>query len=156
MAGASPVQTQEDLVPPAPAAIGYRLAGVLLAPAVAVAMHVIMAGPVGLTLEVPAGPGSSELQSLNLLTTALFTLGISLAGWFSVMALTKGLGDLRGRRIWTMVAFAVYAISILPLFALDTSLGAKWGLFALHTVVAVVLIPTLSSGSVAEPLHRDS
>jgi MFS family permease len=154
MAGASPVQTQEDIVPPAPAAIGYRLAGVLLAPPVALAMHLVLVGPFALTLQVPAGPGSSGTQELSLLTTALFTLGIAVAGWISVMALTAFLGDERGRKIWTTVAFAVFVVSIIPIAVIDNSLGAKWGLFALHLAVAVVLIPTLSSGTRAEPLDR--
>ncbi len=155
MAGASPVQTQEDLVPPAPAAIGYRLAGVVLAPAVAVAIHVVLTGPFGLALQTQP-PGADGLQDLPLLTTALFTLGIGLVGWLSVVLLTRSLGEEKGRRIWMTVAFAVLAVSIVPIAFLDIGLGAQIGMVVLHAVVAVVLIPTLSSQSPAEPLHRDS
>lgn len=154
MAGASPVQTQEDLVPPAPAASGYRLAGVLLAPAVAVVVHLVLVGPFGLAVRIPASPGSTQLQDLSLLTTVLFTLGIGLAGWAAMAVLTRTLGPPTGRRLWIVLAVAVWLVSLLPILALDISTGAKWGLVALHTAVALVLIPSLASTRRAQPLDR--
>lgn len=150
MAGASPVQTQEDLVPPAPAAIGYRWAGVLLAAPVAVAVQVILSGPFGIDLQVPESPGSSALRDLDLLTTTLFSLGIGLVGWLAVALLEKGLGGERGRRLWILLAFGVFVVSIIAIAPLDVPISAKWGLFVLHAVVAVVLIPTLVNGKAAE------
>lgn len=149
MAGAVPVQTQEDLVPPPPIAVGYRLVGVLLAPAVAVAVHVALIGPFGLDLQVPEQPGSSSLGSLDLLATALVALGVGLVGWLTVALLERSLGGPRGRRIWMILAFAFFVLSLVPVIVLDVPMGAKWGLFALHVVVATVLIPTLSNGRTA-------
>lgn len=142
------------MIPPAPAAIGYRWAGVLLAPAVAVAVHLILVGPLGLELRLPKSPGSDQLQDLPLLTTFLFTLGIGLAGWLTIVVLQRFFGLVRGRRLWMVLAFAVLALSLVPVAVLDIPTEAKWGLVALHVIVALVLIPTLSSASPAEPLHR--
>lgn len=154
MAGASPVQTQEDLIPPAPAAIGYRLAGVFLAPAVAVAAHLVLVGPIGLELHVPESPASDQLQELDLLTTFLFTLGIALAGLVTVILLQRFLGQVGGRRLWIVLALGVLVLSLIPIALLDIPTGVQWGLVALHALVALVLIPTLSSARPAEPLHR--
>ncbi|WP_370327442.1 DUF6069 family protein [Euzebya sp.] len=156
MAGASPVQTQEDLVPPAPAAIGYRLAGVVLAPAVAVVVHLVLAGPVGLDLQVPETPGSSTLTELSLLTTFGVALVLALAGWALVRALEAFLGGPRGRRLWTTIAVGVAVLSLIPVALLDIDAGAKLGLVGLHLAVALVLIPSLANGTPAEPLHRDT
>ncbi|CAN5294720.1 hypothetical protein BH23ACT9_BH23ACT9_03650 [soil metagenome] len=153
MAGASPVQTQEDLVPPAPAAIGYRLSGVLLAPAVAAAVHVAIIGPFGVDLQVPEIPGGT-LTTLPILTTTLITLGVALVGWLAVVLLERGLGGPRGRRIWTLLAFALFTVSLVPIIAIDAPISAKWGLFALHVVVALLLIPSLANGQQGPPLTR--
>lgn len=151
MAGAVPVQTQEDLIPPAPIALGYRWAGVLLAPAVAVVMHVILIGPFGLDLQIPAGPGSSDLQPLGILTTTVVTLILGALGWLLVMGLESIAGGPRGRRIWTVVGVGVFVVSLVPVALLDVDLGAKWGLFALHLAVALVLLPTLANGTESRP-----
>lgn len=146
MAGAaSPPQTQEDIVPPEPVAVGYRLAGALLAPAVAVVMHVILIGPFGLDLRTPETLGSAELETLDLLTTALVTLGVALAGWLAIALLERGLGPERGRSIWLWVAFGAYLASLAAIAPLDISQGAAWGLVALHSAVALVIIPTVGS-----------
>lgn len=149
MAGASPVQTQEDLVPPAPSAIGYRLTGVLLAAPVAVATQVLLAGPFGIDLQVPEGPGSSALRDLDLLSTTVVALVLSLVGLLVVKLLERGLGGERGRRIWVTLAFVVFVVSLAPVAVLDVPISVKWGLFVLHAVVALVLIPTLSNGRAA-------
>ncbi|HUG87115.1 MAG TPA: DUF6069 family protein [Euzebya sp.] len=149
MAGAVPVQTQEDLVPPPPIAVGYRLSGVLLAPAVAVAVHVVLIGPVGLDLQVTQGPGSSSLVPLSLLATVLVALVVGLLGWLAVALLERGLGGPRGRRIWTILALVVFMVSLVPVIVLDVPQSARWGLFTLHATVALVLLPTLSSGRTA-------
>lgn len=146
MAGAAaPPQTQEDIIPPQPVAVGYRLGGVLLAPAVAIAIHVLLIGPFGLDLRVPESPGSSTLVELGLLTTTLATLGIGLAGWLAITLLERGLGSERGRAIWMWVAFGVLALAIAAIAPLDIEPGAAWGLVVLHSFVALVLIPTLGS-----------
>lgn len=145
MAGAIPKQTQEDIVPPAPIAVGYRLAGVLLAAPVAVATQLAIEAPFGVDLRIPDAPGSAQLQDLSLLQTALFVLALSLVSWLAVVLLERGLGRERGRRIFMAVAFAVLAVSILPIAAIDVPLGAQWGLVALHSVVALVLIPTMAA-----------
>ena len=146
MAGAaSPPQTQEDIIPPEPVAIGHRLLGELLDPAVAVAMHVILAGPFGIDLQIPESPGSSTLQSLPLLTTTLATLVIGLLGWAAITLLERGLGDERGRGIWLWVAFGVFVVSLAPIAGLDINTGQGWGLVALHAAVALVLIPSVGS-----------
>lgn len=142
-------------MPPAPAAIGYRLAGVLLAAPVAVATHVVLSGPFGIELQVPEGPASSALRDLDLLTTTLFALGVSLVGLLVVKLLEMGLGGERGRRIWVTLAFAVFVVSLAPVAVLAVPISAKWGLFVLHVAVALVLIPTLSNGQASDPLHRD-
>jgi hypothetical protein len=147
MAGAVPIQTQEDLVPPPAVALGYRISGVLLAPAVAAAVHLAVIGPFGIDLQVPESPGSSTLASLPILTTVLVTLGVALAGWLTVGLLERGLGGERGRRIFTFIAAAVFVVSLVPIVAADIGAGARWGLFAMHVAVAAILIPTLASGT---------
>lgn len=153
MAGAIPVQTQEDIVPPPPAPIGYRLGGVLLAPAVAVTIHLALRGPFGLDLQVPESPGSSTLAELTLLTTTVFTLVLSLVAWISVLLLERGLGADRARGIWRWVAFGVFVASLLVIPTLDISAGAMWGLVAIHAAVALVLIPMMTAkGQPAAPV----
>lgn len=149
MAGAVPVQTQEDLVVPAPAAIGFRLSGVLLAAPVAVATQLVLAGPLGLDLQVPQSLGSSTLDELGLLETTVVVLVISLVGSLTVRLLEVFAGGERGRRIWTTVAVVVLAVSLLLILPLDVSVETKGGLAALLLVVAMVLIPTLSDGTKA-------
>ena len=133
MAGAIPVQTQEDIVPPTPKPIGYRLAGVLLAPGVAATMHLVLTGPFGLSMS----PG--------LMTTTLAALAIGLVGWIAVMLLEQGLGKDKGRKIWMAVAFGALAAGILSIIPTDGTTGAKWGLVALYSAVAIVLIPTMAA-----------
>ena len=145
MAGAIPVQTQEDIVPPAALPIGYRLAGVLLAPAVAATMHTILTGPFGLELATPSGLGSAELEPLGILTTTLVTLVLSLLAWISVTLLERGLGKEKGRSIWMKVGIGVFVVSLFPILPLDLTVGAKWGMAALHAAVAVVLVPTMTA-----------
>jgi uncharacterized membrane protein YhaH (DUF805 family) len=153
MAGASPVQTQEDLVPPSPAALGYRWAGVLLAPAVAVAVHLVLVGPFGIEPVTPSGLGGSDLEPLDVLTVLLFALGTALVGWLAVALLERSLGA-RGRRIWVALALGVLVVSLIPVALLDVSSSQRWALVALHLVVAVVLIPTMASSTPAAPLRR--
>lgn len=153
MAGASPVQTQEDLVPPKPAAIGYRWAGVLLAPPVAVAVLLVLTGPAGLDLQTPESPGSSVLEPLTAMKTFVVTAVVAVLGWLSAYLLERFMGA-RGRRIWLIAAVLVTVLSLLTILPLDISAGAKWGLVILHLIVAAVLIPTLASDTPAEPLRR--
>ena len=155
MAGAIPVQTQEDLVPPAPAALGYRWAGVVLAPSVAVTLHLVLAGPLGLELPVPEAFGSSTLAPLPILSTALFSLVMGLLGWATVAGLEKGLGGPRGRQVWVLVAIGVTLASLGTFAGLDIPLADKWGLSVLHLAVGAVLIPCMANGTAAEPLHRE-
>lgn len=145
MAGASPVQTQEDIVPPAPVPLGFRWAGVVLAPAVAASVQLVLTGPFGLDLMVPESLGSSTLQELPLLLTTLSTFVLALVSWLAIALLERGLGEERGRRIWMTVAFALLAVSIAVVATYDISTGAQWGMVALHSAVALVLIPTMSA-----------
>ncbi|WP_341253188.1 DUF6069 family protein [Euzebya pacifica] len=135
MAGAIPVQTQEDIVPPTPKPIGYRLAGVLLAPGVAATMHLVLTGPLGLSLE----------DGFGLMTVTLAPLVVGMVAWIAVMLLEQGLGKEKSRRIWMAVAFGALAASILAIVPADVTTGAKWGLVALFSAVAVVLIPTMAA-----------
>jgi hypothetical protein len=143
MAGASPVQTQEDLVPPPPITLGYRWAGMLLAAPVAVAVHIVLVGPFGIDLLVPDGPGSDAMVPLPVLTTLVVTLLFSAVAWIGVAVLERVLGGERGRTIWTVLAFAAFVVSLLPAIVLDIPLDAAWGLFAIHVAAALVLIPTM-------------
>ena len=135
MAGAIPVQTQEDIVPPTPKPIGYRLAGVLLAPGGAATMHLVLTGPLGLSLE----------DGFGLMTVTLATLVVGMVAWIAVMLLEQGLGKEKSRRIWMAVAFGALAASILAIVPADVTTGAKWGLVALFSAVAVVLVPTMAA-----------
>lgn len=153
MAGASPVQTQEDLVPPKPAAIGYRWAGVLLAPAVAVAVLLVLTGPAGLDVQTPESPGSSTLEPLTARKVVVVAAAVAVLGWLSAYLLERFMGA-RGRRIWLVAAVVVTILSLGAVLPLDISAGARWGLVILHLIVAAVLIPTLASDTPAEPLRR--
>lgn len=144
MAGAIPKQTQEDIVPPPPIALGYRLGGVLLAAPVAATLQVVLEGPVGLDLVVP-DLGSSTLEPLPLLLTVAFTLGMSLLAWITVAVAERALGAERGRTAWAWAAFAVFVLSLIPVYTMGATAGQTWGLVALHAVVALLLIPSMTA-----------
>jgi hypothetical protein len=153
MAGASPVQTQEDLVPPPPAAIGHRLGAVLLAPAAAVALHVVLAEPAGIDLQVRMG-GTGPAQPLALRETLVVALGVALAAWLVVAVLQRLMGAERGRRTWLLVSLGALVASLLPVLAMDVPASSRWGLVALHGIVGLVVIPAMASSRPAVPLRR--
>ena len=144
--GTAPAQTQEDIVPPAPTAAGFGWSGVLLAVSSALIVHLILTGPFGVTLRIPELPGSSTLVNLSVLDTTLVTFAFGLLGWLALALLQRWRPD-SAVITWTMLALAVWLLSLAAVATLDTTPGGRWGLVAVHTAVAAVLIPSFRAGT---------
>lgn len=79
--------------------------------------------------------------------TALVTLVVALLGW-GVLALLERVTR-HATRIWTGLAVAVLAGSMVPIFFVDATPATMAALYAVHLAVAVLipaLVPTLRPG----------
>ncbi|MEQ3552045.1 DUF6069 family protein [Pseudonocardia nematodicida] len=73
-------------------------------------------------------------------TTALVTLVLALLGWGLLAALERL--TRHGFRIWVVIAVAVLALSMVPIFFIDATPATMTALYVVHLAVAV-LIPLL-------------
>jgi hypothetical protein len=127
-----------ELVTTAPTHTVVRGTAAVLATAVAAeAVFVAVHHAAGVDLAVSTG---STVTHVGATLVAVVSLLVALAAW-GLLALLQRF-TARGRRIWTILATVVTAVSLLgPLGGEST--GATLGLAALHLVVAAVVIAGL-------------
>jgi len=89
-------------------------------------------------LQIPSQPGGTELTSLPLSAVLFITAFSSLVGAVVLWLLTRR--GPSGVRLWAILAVAFGALSALPAFGLDTSIGHRLGLVLFHLLATVVVI----------------
>jgi hypothetical protein len=89
-------------------------------------------------LQIPSQPGGTELTSLPLSAVLFITAFSSLVGAVVLWLLTRR--GPSGVRLWAILAVAFGALSALPAFGLDTSIGRRLGLVLFHLLATVVVI----------------
>lgn len=116
-----------------------RAAAVVAAVAAALAVWVIAVPLLGVDLQV--APGSGEPQAVGVANVVVSGLVGGLAAWGSLAVLERL--TTRPRRIWTVVAVAVLALSLMGPQA-GTTAATTTTLVAMHLAVGAVLIPVLA------------
>jgi hypothetical protein len=119
--------------------IRSRLLAVALSVAAALAVWLV-ATLAGAELEVTS-PLVGTL-TIDVLLVVVSALPLALAAW-GVLAVLERFIPARARRVWTVVAIAVLALSIPPLALLDATLGTKVALAFMHLATGLVLIVLL-------------
>jgi hypothetical protein len=89
-------------------------------------------------LQIPSRPGGTELTSLPLSAVLFITASSGLVGAVVLWLLTRR--GPSGVRLWAILAVAFGALSTLPAFGLDTSIGRRLGLVLFHLLATVVVI----------------
>ena len=89
-------------------------------------------------LEIPSQPGGTELTSLPLSAVLFITAFSSLIGAAVLWLLTRR--GPSGIRLWAILAVAFGALSALPAFGLDTSIGRRLGLVLFHLLATVTVL----------------
>ena len=89
-------------------------------------------------LQVPSQPDGTELTSLPLSAVLFITAFSSLVGAVVLWLVTRR--GPSGVRLWAVLAVAFGALSALPAFGLDTSIGRRLGLVLFHLLATVVVI----------------
>jgi Family of unknown function (DUF6069) len=84
-------------------------------------------------------PGKTEAHRLILPEIAVFTLVFALLGWGALALLERH--TRRARAIWTALAGAVLALSLVPIAIEQATGDTKALLVLIHVAVAAVLIP---------------
>jgi hypothetical protein len=89
-------------------------------------------------LEIPSQPGGTELTSLPLSAVLFITAFASLVGAVVLWLLTRR--GPSGIRLWAILAVVFGALSALPAFGLDTSIGHRLGLVLFHLLATVTVL----------------
>jgi hypothetical protein len=89
-------------------------------------------------LEIPSQPGGTELSALPLSAVLFITAFSSLVGAVVLWLLTRR--GPSGIRLWAILAVAFGALSALPAFGLDTSVGRRLGLVLFHLLATVTVL----------------
>ena len=89
-------------------------------------------------LEIPSQPGDTELTALPLSAVLFITAFSSLVGAVVLWLLTRR--GPSGVRLWAILAVAFGALSALPAFGLDTSIGRRLGLVLFHLLATVTVL----------------
>ena len=89
-------------------------------------------------LEIPSQPGGTELSALPLSAVLFITAFSSLVGAVVLWLLTRR--GPSGVRLWAILAVAFGALSALPAFGLDTSIGRRLGLVLFHLLATVTVL----------------
>ena len=89
-------------------------------------------------LEIPSQPGGTELTSLPLSAVLFITAFSSLIGAAVLWLLTRR--GPSGIRLWAILAVTFGALSALPAFGLDTSIGRRLGLVLFHLLATVTVL----------------
>ena len=89
-------------------------------------------------LEIPSQPGGTELSALPLSAVLFITAFSGLVGAVVLWLLTRR--GPSGIRLWAILAVAFGALSALPAFSLDTSIGRRLGLVLFHLLATVTAL----------------
>ena len=89
-------------------------------------------------LEIPSQPGGTELTLLPLSAVLFITAFSTLVGAVVLWLLTRR--GPSGIRLWAILAVAFGALSALPAFGLDTSIGRRLGLVLFHLLATVTVL----------------
>lgn len=116
-----------------------RALGVAGAVLAALATWVITGAALGADLQV--APGTDQPQSVSAGSVLVASLLAGLVGWGALALLERRTP--RARRIWTVLALAVLALSLAPAQAGVTTADTM-SLAAMHLAVAAVLVPALA------------
>ncbi|MEU7589599.1 DUF6069 family protein [Micromonospora sp. NPDC049230] len=124
---------------PTTSTLRRRALGVTAAVVAALAIWAIgaLAG-VDYTVESPGQP-ATDIGAGAVLVVAL---GAALLGW-AALALLERLAPRVARPVWISLAVVLTAVSLVPLFGVEATGGAKLTLGATHLAVAVPLIALL-------------
>lgn len=129
----------EATASPSPSPLRARAAAVVAAVAAALAVWVIAVPLLGVDLQVTPGPG--EPQAVGVANVVVSGLLAGLAAWGSLAVLERL--TTRARPIWTVVAVAVLALSLMGPQA-GTTTATTATLVAMHLAVGAALIPVLA------------
>jgi hypothetical protein len=89
-------------------------------------------------LQIPAQPGSTELNSLPIGAVIFITAMSALVGAVVLWLLTRR--GPSGIRLWAFLAVAFGVLSALPAFSIDVSTGRQLGLVLFHLLATVTVI----------------
>ena len=89
-------------------------------------------------LEIPSQPGGTELTPLPLSAVLFITAFSALVGAVVLWLLTRR--GPSGIRLWAILAVVFGALSALPAFGLDTSIGRRLGLVLFHLLATVTVL----------------
>jgi hypothetical protein len=89
-------------------------------------------------LQIPAQPGSTELNSLPIGAVIFITAMSALVGAVVLWLLTRR--GPSGIRLWAILAVAFGVLSALPAFSIDVSTGRQLGLVLFHLLATVTVI----------------
>ena len=95
---------------------------------------------------------STGSVTISLPITIIFSLIFGVLGWAALAVAERFVR--RPQAVWTRLAVAVWALSLVPIFLEDATAGTKIGLLLVHTAVAAVLIPALRRHSAVRNPRR--
>jgi hypothetical protein len=134
--------------PTAGASSAWRVRAIAVAGAVVVTSLLWLVAQI-LGIDLWADPHHGQpAGAVSLTAVVAFTLVFTLLGWGVLAALERF--TRRARTIWTILALAMLALSLVPLVYVEATTGTKAVLTLMHLAVAFILIPVLRrSGSKA-------
>ncbi|QUQ65609.1 DUF6069 family protein [Kutzneria sp. CA-103260] len=115
-----------------------RRAGSVVAAALGAAVVWLIASAAGVDFLLSDSMGA---VTISLPVVLIFSAVFGVLGWASLAVLERF--TRRSRAVWTIIAAAVLALSLPPIFLEDATTGTKIALVLVHTAVAAVLIPAL-------------
>lgn len=116
-----------------------RIIAVVAAAVAAVVVWVVADPVLGVDVAADANGTKTAVELPSVIGSSLV---IGLVGWGFLAVLEKVTG--KARTVWTAIAVVVFLLSLLFGPGAGVTTGAKATLVALHTVVALVLIPGLA------------
>jgi hypothetical protein len=115
-----------------------RRAGSVLAAAAAAGVVSLVGSAAGVDFLLSDSMGAVVI---SLPIVLLFGTAFGLLGWAALAVLERF--TLKARAVWTVLAVAVLALSLPPIFLEEATVATQIGLVLVHGAVAAVLIPLL-------------
>jgi hypothetical protein len=115
-----------------------RRAGSVLAAAAAAGVVSLVGSAAGVDFLLSDSMGAVVI---SLPIVLLFGTAFGLLGWAALAVLERFTG--KARAVWTVLAVAVLALSLPPIFLEEATVATQIGLVLVHGAVAAVLIPLL-------------